>query len=86
MQSEFYRRYIRSPEWEKRKAVRMEIDGYRCVMCGDTKALQVHHVSYRNLGHEDILRDLCTVCNSCHRKIHRYYDREKVEQHVPKRA
>lgn len=85
MQTEFYKRYIRSPAWEKRKAVRMEIDGYRCVMCGETTALQVHHVSYRNLGHEDILRDLCTVCDACHVKIHKYYDREQGKT-VKKRA
>lgn len=79
MQSEEYRRYIRSPEWEKKKAERMRIDNYSCVMCGRNRehcrTLQVHHITYKNLGHENIYTDLCTVCGSCHKKLHNYYDR-----------
>ena len=61
----------------------MAIDGYKCVMCGRSASecvLQVHHVTYRNLGHEDVMRDLCTVCGSCHKKLHNYYDRERGER------
>ena len=79
MQSEEYRRYIRSPEWEKKKAERMRIDNYSCVMCGRNRehcrTLQVHHVTYARLGDENIYTDLCTVCGSCHKKLHNYYDR-----------
>lgn len=81
MQTEFYQNYIRSPDWEQKKLLRMEIDNYKCVMCGrplhECKSMQVHHVTYRNLGHEDVLKDLCTLCGSCHKKIHNYYDREQ---------
>lgn len=81
VQSAFYQEYIRSPEWEEKKRQRMEIDGFRCVMCGRSidhcRTMQVHHVTYRNLGHEDVMRDLCTVCGSCHKKLHNYYDRER---------
>ena len=41
------------------------------------RTMQVHHVTYRNLGHEDVMKDLCTVCGSCHKKLHNYYDRER---------
>lgn len=79
MQSEFYKRYIQSPAWEEKKRQRMELDGFRCVMCGRHKdhcrTLQVHHITYRNLGDEDVRADLCTVCGSCHKKLHNYYDR-----------
>ena len=79
MQSEEYRRYIRSPEWEKKKAERMRIDNYSCVMCGRSRehcrTLQVHHITYARLGNENIYTDLCTVCGSCHKKLHNYYDR-----------
>ena len=81
MQSDFYKCYIRSDEWEEKKAQRMELDGYKCVMCGRPKAncrsMQVHHVTYKNLGHEDILSDLCTLCGSCHKKIHNYLNRTR---------
>lgn len=76
--SEFYDRYVRSPEWAEKKRQRLEIDGRRCVMCGRGESetgLQVHHISYQNLGAEDVMTDLVTVCGSCHRKLHRYLQR-----------
>lgn len=83
MQSEFYQEYIRSEAWREKAQERMRVDHYRCVMCGRSvdrcKSLQVHHVTYRNLGHEDVMKDLCTVCGSCHQKLHNYYDRERGE-------
>lgn len=81
MQSDFYKEYMRSEAWEQKKQERMKIDGFRCVMCGRSidhcRSLQVHHVTYKRLGNENVLTDLCTVCGSCHKKIHNYYDRER---------
>ena len=69
---------MKSAEWEQKRQERIEIDK-GCVMCGRPlnriKKIQVHHVSYRNLGNEDVMNDLCTLCGSCHRKIHSYYNR-----------
>lgn len=52
----------------------MEIDGYQCVMCGcrgtTTIPLEVHHITYRNIGNEDVYKDLLTLCRSCHRNVH----------------
>ena len=79
LQSEFYKKYMRSKEWEEKKQERMRIDNYSCVMCGrgreHCRTLQVHHITYKNLGHENVYTDLCTVCGSCHKKLHNYYDR-----------
>lgn len=79
MQSEFYKTYMKSPEWRAKEQERMAIDDFKCVMCGrdvfHTRSMQVHHVTYRNLGHEDVYRDLCTVCGTCHKKLHNYYNR-----------
>ena len=65
--------------WEEKKKQRMQLDGFKCVMCGRSidhcKTLQVHHITYRNLGYENIRTDLCTVCGSCHKKLHNYYNR-----------
>ena len=81
MHSEEYEKYIRSPAWEQMKRKRMEIDGYRCVCCGRhadrCRTMQVHHVTYERLGHEDPYEDLCTVCGSCHKKLHSYYARKR---------
>lgn len=83
MQSEEYKAYIRSAQWEQKKRERMKIDNYCCVMCGRSRdhcrTLQVHHITYTRLGHENVLTDLCTVCGSCHKKLHNYYDRKRME-------
>ena len=59
MQSEFYKKYMRSKEWEEKRQQRLEIDGHKCAMCGRLESkckdgLQIHHVSYRHLGNEDV--------------------------------
>lgn len=50
----------------------LERDGYKCVLCGATENLAVHHKDDSgqtdNPNHE--LDNLITVCNSCHTKQH----------------
>ncbi len=81
-QTDEYKRYIRSPQWELKKQERMKIDNFACVMCGRSRehcrTLQVHHITYARLGNENVLTDLCTVCGSCHKKLHNYYDRRRT--------
>lgn len=84
MQSEYYKNYIRSDTWLKKKRERMAIDGNKCVMCGRPAnkcryGLQVHHITYRNLGHEDTLTDLVTLCGRCHKWLHNYQQRKTKE-------
>lgn len=45
-------------------------DGNRCVRCGATDRLQVHHVIPVSAGgsHDD--SNLVTLCNNCHREAH----------------
>lgn len=82
MWTEFYKMYIHSESWEIKKRERSKIDGGKCVMCGRTEkhtrhGLQCHHVTYDRLGDENVLTDLVTLCGSCHKKIHNYYNRKK---------
>lgn len=80
MQTEFYKKYMKSEEWEQKKQERIAIDNC-CVMCqrplNKIRSLQVHHITYQNLGHENVLTDLCTLCGTCHKKIHNYYNRKR---------
>lgn len=39
------------------------------------RKINVHHVTYERLGDENVLTDLCTLCGSCHVKLHNYYNR-----------
>lgn len=81
MQTEQYKAYMRSPEWEAKKQERIAIDK-GCCMCGRSldkiKSVQVHHITYARLGNENVLTNLCTLCGSCHQKIHNYYRRVRA--------
>lgn len=83
MQSEFYKKYIKSDTWKKKCEQRLKIADYKCEMCGrlqkncKDERLQIHHITYKNLGNEDIYNDLIAVCGRCHILIHAYYDRKR---------
>ena len=81
MQTQQYKDYMRSDEWEAKKQERIAIDK-GCVMCGRPieriRKINVHHVTYERLGNENVLTDLCTLCGSCHQKIHNYYNRKRA--------
>lgn len=61
--------YYKSPEWAAKRNERLKIDSYRCARCGFTRALEVHHITYTRFGHEDVYRDLVTLCKKCHGEI-----------------
>ena len=77
--SKEYDQYMKSEAWRTKKQERINIDG-GCVMChrpiSRIRSLQVHHITYARLGNENVLSDLCTLCGSCHQKIHAYYNRK----------
>jgi 5-methylcytosine-specific restriction endonuclease McrA len=64
-----YEAYLASPEWRalRRRAIRR--DEGRCVKCGSKMPLQVHHLTYARMGHEQ-LDDLVTLCKACHELTH----------------
>lgn len=66
----FYAYYIKSRMWNTKRTERLRIDDFRCVSCRTEKNLQVHHINYENLGHEDVVNDLITLCRKCHAKLH----------------
>ena len=70
-----YDEYLMSQAWKDKALQRAKIDNYQCQFCGceGTMAnrLQIHHLSYRNLYHEDVDKDLVTLCDCCHRGVHR---------------
>lgn len=74
-----YEKYLFSEEWKRKAEQRLQIDNYRCVMCGSMGTrvlpLEVHHITYRRIGKEDVYKDLLTLCRSCHRNTHRMMDR-----------
>lgn len=82
MTNEEYTAYIQSDKWKAIAKKRMEIDQHRCCMCGCRgtvlNPLNVHHLSYKSLGHEEnrVYQDLVTLCFCCHKATHNLMDRQ----------
>lgn len=71
---EFYKQYMQSSDWKKKRLERIKYDrgfcqGFHLIPC--KKNLQVHHISYKRLGDENIKRDLVTLCKRHHQKVHK---------------
>lgn len=64
-----YQAYLNSNEWQEKRQRIFNRDNFRCVKCGCSKNLQVHHITYENLGEEKDA-DLVTLCDKCHNSIH----------------
>lgn len=52
--------------WARVRALILERDGHRCVECGATTDLHVHHLVPRHLGGHDEPANLITLCAGCH--------------------
>lgn len=66
------RRARNSARWQQARALAKQRDGNRCVSCGATEELQVHHiVRLEDGGAEFDLNNLRTLCVGCHGQRHR---------------
>jgi 5-methylcytosine-specific restriction endonuclease McrA len=67
---DYYRKYLKSDAWQRKRYVVLKRDNWTCVYCGK-HATQVHHKQYAkyNIGKEPI-DWLVSVCDECHNKIH----------------
>ncbi len=82
-----YVAYINSPEWRavRQRYFQSRLYKGRCAGCGATGVtLDVHHRTYRRLGHE-WLGDLIAVCRRCHDTIHNM-QRAETEKKVSVRS
>lgn len=74
-----YMQYLKSAEWREKARERLKIDDFRCCMCGccgtKNNPLEIHHVTYKHIYHEEIYHDLLTLCHCCHTAVHRMMNR-----------
>lgn len=76
-----YMQYLRSEKWHQIAAQRVAIDGGVCQCCGTrgtaTNPLEIHHLSYASLYHEEgrIYEDLVCLCHLCHKGLHNIMNR-----------
>lgn len=83
-----YLRYLKTTQWETKKAKLIKASGNRCAVCGATEHLQPHHLSYDHVFVESPVPgvDMICICRSCHGSIHggatgksSLYDMEAIE-------
>ncbi len=62
--------------WDEARRQALERDGYRCVQCGRTINLHVHHLQARKEKGTHDLDNLITLCQDCHIRTPNYGNRE----------
>lgn len=65
-----YHAYLKSPEWRKKRRRLLRTAGAFCALCGATRRLTVHHITYAHIGKE-WPEDMRVVCWPCHQRQHR---------------
>ena len=61
--------YLKSSIWSQKRQQTLQRDNYACVECGRHTDLNVHHIRYTNIFHEQPA-DLLTLCSDCHTALH----------------
>jgi len=59
-------------DWAALRLAVLERDHYRCVYCGSTDYLDVHHIRPRQQQGADQMNNLVTLCRSCHLRTSRW--------------
>ena len=67
-----YQEYITSEAWQKstQRLECIKAARNKCQMCGAMFGLEVHHITYNNLGKE-LPQDLVLLCILCHEHTHK---------------
>lgn len=65
-----YGAYLATPLWQEKRRERIDLDGGKCVSCGATAPIEVHHTNYATIGDEDVAHIL-TLCQTCHKIEHK---------------
>lgn len=68
---------FRGIDWQEKRVLCLERDGFCCRACGETKNIAVHHIIPWFTSKDNSLFNLITVCSSCHTKTENEYRRCK---------
>lgn len=60
--------YLNSEEWKAKRQMVLQRDNYMCQACLDSRATQVHHLTYKHWQKEPLF-ELISVCEKCHNSI-----------------
>ena len=64
-----YNKHLKTDKWKNTREKVLKRASYICEGCLDSKAVEVHHLSYANVG-DELLFQLVALCESCHEKCH----------------
>lgn len=64
-----YRQYLNSEHWKNTRERLLERHGAYCDCCGSTDNINVHHLTYKNIGKENDY-ELIVLCHRCHQIMH----------------
>lgn len=85
-----YRELLFDKRWLEKRSRIIQRDKYKCIICGATDNLTVHHKQYHiSADGKKLLpwqyddKYLITICKSCHQKGHSKYDIpiKKIKKH-----
>jgi hypothetical protein len=79
-----YHTYLKSNHWNTIKTNYYVTRYYRCYFCGVRKGLQLHHISYENIGNEKP-QDLVYLCSKCHTQASLSKEKDKIQEWLDKR-
>lgn len=72
--NQLYLEYLRSKDWQRVVEAVLRRDRWRCVSCGFTENLVVHHASYHWIYEElscpAAFASVITLCHGCHKGEH----------------
>ena len=60
-----------SAEYRELRNQVLRRDGWRCQLCGASRNLHVHHLKSRSRLGDDAMKNLITLCATCHESLHR---------------
>jgi len=62
-----YQEKLKDPRWQRKRLKVFDRDGWKCQECGnDKEMLAVHHKKYHGEPWQAPLKELITVCDTCH--------------------
>lgn len=64
-----YKEYLRTDHWRHTRERKLQEAHRMCQTCGSQRKLQVHHLTYKRRGCEQ-MSDLEVLCASCHSTKH----------------
>ena len=62
-----YDNYLKTQHWRTFRRLVLERDGHRCVVCNNTRLVQVHHRHYESGRYMEKMEDCYTLCGKCHK-------------------